>query len=149
MCKQHKYSAATFFVDIRQAFYRMIRSHVIKVDALDESIARLFDTLKLPPEAFAEFANAMEQNALQDLEVSPFLRAHLAESMLYTWFQLPGDERISQTRKGSRPGDNLADLLFSFAFRKILQSVMEELDGLGIDLSFESEFGEGENRDNF
>ena len=138
MCRQHKYSAATLFVDIRQAFYRMIRSHVIKVDALDESIARLFDTLKLPPEAFAEFANALEQNALQDLEVSPFLQAHLAESMLYTWFQLPGDDRISQTRKGSRPGDNLADLLFSFAFRKILQSVMEELDGLGIDLSFES-----------
>ena len=128
MCKQQRLSAAILFVDIRQAFYRLIRSHVVTIDTLDDNVARLFRTLHLPDETFAEFAATVETStAVQDAEVSPFLSAHLTESLLHTWFQLPSDDKISQTRKGSRPGDNLADLLFSFAFRKILHSVMEEL----------------------
>ena len=139
LCKQRKLAAGILFVDIRQAFYRMIRSHVVSISSLDDSIARLFATLELPQESFAEFAAEIENStAVQDAGISPFLSEHLAESSLYTWFQLPSDGRISQTRKGSRPGDNLADLLFSFAFRKILRAVMDELRTLDIDLSFES-----------
>ena len=139
MCRQKKVSAAFLFVDIRQAFYRVIRSHVVDIGTFDESVERLFRTLKLPSNSFADFVKEIEsRTAVQEAGVSPFLAAHLTESMLYTWFQLPTDPGISQTRKGSRPGDNLADLLFSFSFKKILKSVMEELKAMEIDLSFET-----------
>eukprot|EP00434_Breviolum_minutum_P040699 symbB.v1.2.036179.t1/scaffold5047.1/size31493/3 len=139
MCRQKKVSAAFLFVDIRQAFYRVIRSHVVDIGTFDESVERLFRTLKLPSNSFADFVKEVEsRTAVQEAGVSPFLAAHLTESMLYTWFQLPTDPGISQTRKGSRPGDNLADLLFSFSFKKILKSVMEELKAMEIDLSFET-----------
>ena len=139
MCRQKEVSAAFLFVDIRQAFYRVIRSHVVDIGTFDESVERLFRTLKLPSNSFADFVKEVEsRTAVQEAGVSPFLAAHLTESMLYTWFQLPTDPGISQTRKGSRPGDNLADLLFSFSFKKILKSVMDELKAMEIDLSFET-----------
>ena len=134
MCRQKKVSAALLFVDIRQAFYRMIRSHVVDTGTFDESVCTansiLWSCRPIPLKtSWRRWRTALQYKRAG---VSPFLAAHLTESMLYTWFQLPTDSGISQTRKGSRPGDNLADILFSFSFRKILKSAME------IDLSFET-----------
>ena len=138
-CRQQGKSSAVLFVDVRQAFYRMLRSHVVDIKRLDESVARLFQTLRLPKTSFADFAHELtHDSAVQQAEISEFLQAHLTESVSHTWFRLPNDPRISQTRKGSRPGDNLADLLFSFSFRRILAAVVQQLGEQGIDLSFES-----------
>ena len=138
-CRQQTLSSAILFVDVRQAFYRMLRSHVVSIQHLDESVARLFSTLRLPDSAFAEFAKELHSvPAVAEAGISPYLQAHLTESISHTWFRLPQDAHISRTRKGSRPGDNLADLLFSFSFRRILASVVEELTANDIDLTFES-----------
>ncbi len=138
-CRQQTLSSAILFVDVRQAFYRMLRSHVVSIQQLDESVARLFSTLRLPDSAFEEFAKELNSPpAVAEAGLSNYLQAHLTESISHTWFQLPQDANISRTRKGSRPGDNLADLLFSFSFRRILASVVDELTANGIDLTFES-----------
>ena len=127
-CRQQGKSSAILFVDVRQAFYRMIRAHVVSVDKLDESVARLFHTLRLPAESFEEFARELTQDsATGQSGMTEFMQAHIAESLSFTWFRLPQDERISQTRKGSRPGDNLADILFSFSFRRILDKVFSAI----------------------
>ena len=138
-CRQQKLSSAILFLDIRQAFYRMMRSHVVNISHLDESVTRLFQTLQLPEEAFQEFAHLLEScPATAQAGLSPHLQAHVTESVSHTWFCLPNDAGVSQTRKGSRPGDNMADLLFSFSFSRILECVILELEAEGIDLTFES-----------
>lgn len=60
------------------------------------------------------------------------MEAQLVEVLHGTWFALPGDCRLSKTRKGTRPGDNLADLLFSFVFARLLKRAMDVLQDDGI-----------------
>ena len=40
-----------------------------------------------------------------------------------TWFQLPSQHSIVCTSRGTRPGDNLADILFSLVFSDVLTTV--------------------------
>ena len=101
-CRQQCRSSAILFVDVRQAFYRMLRSHVVDINRLDESVARLFHTLRLPETSFAEFAHELTtDSAVKQAGISEFMQAHLTESVSHTWFRLPNNMRISQTRKGS------------------------------------------------
>ena len=128
MCRRKHKSYAVLFVDIKQAFYRLFREHIVKTHVADEAVQRLFQTLQLPTSAFADFAQELaEASAMEAAAASPFVRAHVEEAMHGTWFKLMGADSISQTKRGSRPGDNLADLLFAFAFRRILRNVLDQL----------------------
>jgi len=125
--KEHR-STAVIFVDVRQAFYRLLRAHLTKPEHLDDDVVRLFHTLQLPADSFQDFATELHNaQALRQSGMSEYLEAHLVEVLHGTWFALPGDCRISKTRKGTRPGDNLADLLFSFVFARLLKRVIENL----------------------
>ena len=52
-----------------------------------------------------------------------------------TWFVVRNDPAVVQTRRGSRPGDSFADLCFSFALTKILQSAINEVKDVYPELS--------------
>ena len=131
--KAQKRSTAVIFVDVRQAFYRLLRAHLTEPTRLDDDVARLFGTLELPAESFQEFANEIATaRALQQSGMSPYMEAHLEEVLHGTWFSLPGDCRLSKTRKGTRPGDNLADLLFSFVFARLLRRLMSTMEEEGV-----------------
>ena len=134
--KQQKRSTAVIFVDVRQAFYRLLRAHLTSPARLDDDVARLFGTLKLPQESFQEFAHEIDTaRALQQSGMSPYMEAHLEEVLQGTWFSLPSDCRLSKTRKGTRPGDNLADLLFSFVFARLLRRLMDTMEDEGLSFS--------------
>lgn len=139
MCRRECKSYAVLFVDVKQAFYRLFREHIISTTLSDEAIQRLFSTLRLPSTAFGEFARELEEvSAMEAAGASPFVQAHVQEALQGTWFKLMGAERISQTRRGSRPGDNVADILFAFAFRRILQKVLDQLRDEGCPMQVES-----------
>ena len=44
-CRYRKASLGILFIDIRQAFYRLVRQHVVHDDDIDRSTQRLFNTL--------------------------------------------------------------------------------------------------------
>ena len=139
MCRKAGRSYAILFVDIKQAFYRLFREHIVKSPLDDVAVQRLFATLCLPPEAFADFVKELEErSALESSGASPFVCAHVQEALHGTWFKLLGSTRISQTKRGSRPGDNLADILFAFAFRRILRKVLDQLHDEGCSMHVES-----------
>lgn len=139
MCRKAGRSYAILFVDIKQAFYRLFREHIVKTSLDDVAVQRLFATLRLPPEAFADFAKELEErSAMESSGASPFVCAHVQEALHGTWFKLLGSTRISQTKRGSRPGDNLADVLFAFAFRRILRKVLDQLQDEGCYMHVES-----------
>ena len=139
MCRRTHKSYAVLFVDIKQAFYRLFREHIVKTHVADEAVQRLFQTLQLPTSAFADFAQELaEASAMEAAAASPYVRAHVEEAMHGTWFKLLGADAISQTKRGSRPGDNLADILFAFAFRRILQKVLDQLALEECDMKIES-----------
>ena len=108
-------------------------------ELLDDAVQRLFATLKLPSSSFAEFAKDLEEAAaMEAANTSPYVCAHVQKALHGTWFKLMGSERISQTKRGSRPGDNMADLLFAFAFGRILNKVVHQLEAEGCSMEVES-----------
>ena len=125
--KHQGYSTAVIFVDIRNAFYKVIRNQLDAFGNDADSLHRLFATLGLPAEAFAEFLEFQQQeHALDEADLDPHLRRILDDAILE---DLPG---FTQTRRGSRPGDVFADQLFSFTFSKILKQVASQLEHLGL-----------------
>ena len=70
--KMEHRSTAVIFVDVRQAFYRLLRAHLTKPERLDDDVIRLFHTLHLPEDSFQEFAtelkdaNALKQSGMSD-----------------------------------------------------------------------------------
>ena len=84
----------------------------------------LFRALHLPPTVFADFCEqACSGSLIKQAGGSAWLQGVLQEALCNTWFQVPRQHGVIATSLGSRPGDNLADLLFYFVFAKVLDDV--------------------------
>ena len=107
-----------------QAYYRVYRQPTAEAKDCDGAATRLFSRLQLPNEVFEEFAKALEQrHTYEDREDKQFQAAMAEELMCGTWFCMKRDGRPSMTQRGSRPGDTVADILFSFALSRLLQQI--------------------------
>ena len=73
-----------------------------------------------------------EPSAMEDLQVPPHLRAILGEFHSSTWFRLKNDSSIVATARGTRPGDSLADILWTVSFSKFLHLSEERISSLGL-----------------
>ena len=96
-CRRQNLSLGVLFIDIRQAFYRLVRQHIVDDGGLDEATVRLFKTLDLPHTAFQEFAAELHGDTAMDMaEVPEFLKQHVAESLNSTWFRKTPLQSASQ-----------------------------------------------------
>ena len=114
------YSTGVVFLDLATAFHKLIRELVsgcvIETDLLDvltELVTQGFSqdeiqaARELPP-------------VLASLGVPPFLVQMLQEVHSVTWFSLGPLKATSVTRKGTRPGSPLADLVFHILMHDLL-----------------------------
>lgn len=123
-----KKSTALLFVDISNAFYRLFRQQLVKVRSDHRPPEALFEGLNLPPEAYQDFQTHMQQwTAIDDMHCPHFLKTIAEEYLTGTWYTVHGAQTITRTRRGSRPGDTVADLFFSIAFRYLLKKVQRGL----------------------
>ena len=107
-------SQATVFLDLREAFYRIMRPLVVGFQGSDEDIARIVREVNLPPYVMHELHAHLEQQSLfVQAGASPWLAAVTGEALQCTWFRL-NTAAVTETGIGTRPGDNLADVVFSF-----------------------------------
>ena len=134
--QQKKTSTAFLFIDVSNAFYRLVREHIVCDGSSQRTPVELFRALNLPDECFEEFAAMLAQPAAIDSSSAPD-RVKLLFQEFYrnTWFVVRNDPAVVQTRRGSRPGDSFADLCFSFALTKILQSAINEVKDVYPELS--------------
>merc|ERR1712051_118118 len=108
-------SAAALFIDLRDAYYRVLREVVVggKIDA--EVIAALALRLGLPREAAAQLEHAFDGIAREAATgLSEREAAWLQELHGSTWFALENADDVDLTRSGTRPGDPLSDAVFLF-----------------------------------
>ena len=125
---KQRHSVALLFVDIASAFYRLVREHFIQYGEHASTLQIIFRRLGLPDSAWLEFQQQMHLTpAIEQTEASPFMRALFKEFYCRTWFIVNECPRVTQTYRGSRPGDSLADLCFAFALSKILQGFESEV----------------------
>ena len=128
-----KRPTAVVFLDIRNAFYRLFRQHLLKCGSLDRSVEELFASLSLPDAARRDFAELLGgETAMESAEIPSFWQSQVRELFNSTWFMVSGTSVLTEARKGSRPGDSAADLLFSIAFRHLLRQVSDQASDRGV-----------------
>ena len=125
-----KVPAAALFLDVSSAYYRVLRQAFGKGPLEhDEDVAQLLALLQVPPSALHEVCEWLSQTDL--LEGAPAHCTALIRAFLCgTFFQIRGAPGIVRTRAGSRPGDSVADLLFSLVQADFLRSVRGEIADL-------------------
>ena len=125
--RKRKLNVGVLYIDIQNAFYRLLRQHVAHYED-ERGIGALFESLNLPPTSYPEFLESMQEpNAVDAANVPRALRAMIGQFLENTWFVVRDSPTLTLTRQGSRPGDTLADLCFSFALTRILRQCFDQL----------------------
>ena len=128
LARQQNEGVSIILMDLQSAFYRAVRGQLIHWNMTDEEMARIFQTLQMPPAAFHDFCEIIsEPAALEQAAVNPLHQGIVRSTFTKSWAHLPGSQRILHTSTGTRPGDPTADLLFSFIMRCMLSKVSEHL----------------------
>ena len=140
------HSYAALYVDIASAFYRVIRELIVNLTMTDEEIVKIMQRFHLEPQDFQELRRLLSHpTVLQDLQTPLRDQAYLEEMMANTWYSVPASEAITYTAAGTRPGDNLADLIFAFIYSKTLETFRRALTSEGFS-NFEELAVEGDLR---
>ncbi|CAE7566086.1 unnamed protein product, partial [Symbiodinium sp. CCMP2456] len=127
-CQARKCSHALLFLDLQEAFYRIIRPLVTGDHPTDTEVARICAAVQLPSNTVHELRDFIGgPSLLREAGSSEWAEGAISESLHDTWFRLPDEPEVIVTRTGSRPGDSLSDLVFSFLFAKVLQQVRQAL----------------------
>lgn len=89
--------------------------------------------LQLGEDTLADlYHNLRGPNALDCAEL-PHSHQHCIRAIhADTYFVMPGQDDVSRTSSGSRPGDSFADVVFGYLWAKLLRKYEDELAQLGI-----------------
>ncbi|CAE7657229.1 unnamed protein product [Symbiodinium sp. CCMP2592] len=118
------FSLGIIFLDLREAFYRIMRPLVVGFQGSDADIAAIVKEVHLPPEVMHEIHEYLQAETLfESAGASSWLSAATCEALSHTWFRFEHHEAVTETGIGTRPGDNLADIVFSFVFARVLHQV--------------------------
>ena len=121
-------SFGVLFLDIKSAYYRVIRQLLTsRGDDLD-SIERVMQFFELGDSDPSALVDAIAERA-EELQGRMELKQELLleEMMSSTWFTSSKREELLESLAGSRPGDGLADVTFGLIFQKITRVVMSHL----------------------
>ena len=126
-------SHGLLFLDLREAFYRVVRPLLVGSSCSDEQIAAAVKAVQLPTGVMHELHEHLQQSsAAREAGASDWTDLAITDALTGTWFRFQSGHQVVQTGIGSRPGDNLADICFSFIFAKVLRSVQETLNQHGL-----------------
>ena len=121
-------SSFSLFVDISQAYYRVIRQFAYGADLSDEHTVSFLRQIGFEDFCLQDIAEMMEEtNALENIGCPPFLRKQVQALHDNTWFSLAQDSAFIRTRRGTRPGDGYADIIWSLVFAKWIKRLETRL----------------------
>ena len=124
---QHR-SAGVLFLDLREAFYRVVRPFVVHTVMSDEEIAAMVARLCLPPSVVTELrALLAEPNAAQTANLPWYVQKYITALHQDTHFSFNAQKDACRTNIGSRPGDSFADVVFGYVFARVLHALESEM----------------------
>ena len=130
---QRKLSSSIIFIDVKSAYYRLLRCLAVGSTSTRPELTHLFKTMGLPEELLHELIrNAYDTDALQATGCPEWLRSFAASIHRHTWFHLRQDPAITETLRGARPGDGWADMLFSLTIGRLLRDLETRFQEEGI-----------------
>ena len=131
-CRRQALNHALVFLDLREAFYRVVRGLLHGADLTPDGIDSILSQVKLPKEVAHDLQRHLTESSLvADAGASDWASYGMREILSETWFRFQGSEQVVHTRIGSRPGDNCADVAFGFLFAHVLRRVHDTILPLG------------------
>eukprot|EP00435_Cladocopium_sp_Y103_P057472 s1033_g19.t1 len=125
---QQKASVAILFLDLQEAFYRVLRPLAVGGDMEDTTIHAMMHRLNLPAYAREELHRLLQTpSATAEALLPEHLQRALLATHTDTHFRVHGQTDHVRTEAGSRPGDPFADMVFGFLFARILKVLEERL----------------------
>ena len=113
---------AVLFVDIRSAFYTVIRQSFTSLPTDNAAFLKAMTVMGMMPDDINRLLQVTHQDAVAH-RLSLHMQHLLRDLMSQTFFTLPGLELPCQTTRGTRPGDPIADVLFNMCMTAILAEV--------------------------
>ena len=116
-------AVGVLFLDVKTAFYKIIRPLIAKHDNLVEQVIEIVERFRLPSTVVVQVLvqKIHEESSVSESMVSQHYEQLLHEYHQHTWFQTPHLQGLTQTGVGTRPGDPLADICFNFVFTQMVQ----------------------------
>ena len=133
--QRHGRSSITLFLDIKEAFYCVIRQHSMPATFEDQDIFRFLHRMGVRDMHIQQVASLLAEGpTLEALGCDEHLLEIITEFHRGTWFHLATDAQgpLIKTEKGTRPGDGFADVLWALTFAKWLVRLEDKLANEGV-----------------
>ena len=131
--RQRGLNVGMVFLDLCEAFYRIVRELAIGGPACDETIAKMSQRLGMGPDVLhALHRHLDDDHALARAGFSTQMQMMVRSLHADTHFFLRGQEDQCKTRLGTRPGDSWADLIFSFLWARMLHALEADFRDAGL-----------------
>ena len=136
--KQQKASSALIFLDLQEAFYRVIRPLAVGGCTQDAVLGQIAQRLRLDADVLHDLHELLQAPSATELAGLPqHLQTALRALHTDTHFWMTGQSDYVRTEVGTRPGDPFADVVFGYMFARILKTVEEQMQTAGIVERFE------------
>ena len=131
LAAKQKTSFGLAVMDLESAFYKTVRGFITEVEGEPrsaETVAHLFKQLGLAPTLFDEFMDEIAGTTmLKQGRTNKAVERVVSSMMKGAWARLPGDDKVMIPMTGTKPGDPLADILFSMVMVKYITNVEKRL----------------------
>ena len=133
LCVSKGQPSALLFIDLQEAFYRVLRPLVVDGPVDDESAAAMAARIDLDDGFLHDLHAALQQPcALEEAGIPSHLRRAIRALHTDTFFKLPMQTDQVVTQIGTRPGDSFADVIFGFLMAKVLRKFQQAMDAEGL-----------------
>ena len=127
--KQLGKSVSILYVDLKSAFYTVIKPLLAGYKGDHEGLKVIARRMMLPDHVFPKLLQHVEEaNLIRHASQSEAMEEMVQATLASTWFCIPGGDTVFRPSTGSRPGDPLADLLFSFVVTRMLSIINSKLE---------------------
>ena len=120
--RRKAFSTGLLFLDLTQAFYRVLREVPLGGCVSDELLAHLMHKLHMPADSLHDIHELLEeQPALDQAGLDPIQQQRCFRAIRKsTHFWLPDQADVSRTTMGTRPADSFADIVFGYMWSIVL-----------------------------
>ena len=123
---------ALIFLDLSEAFYRVIRPLAVGGCTDDETLALVASRLGLPEAILEDLRQHLtSDHATKEAQLPTHLQRALFALHLDTHWHIGPQQDACCTTMGTRPGDALADVIFGYLWSRVLQNFQFEADADG------------------
>ena len=132
-CKRAGRSCGIIFLDIKTAYYQVVRETVARASGTATFVPSIIAAFNLPEACEDELNRLLHtRTAANRIGLPRYLEMLLAELHTNTWFTTDQVDVLTETRLGTRPGSCFADVFFNFLFAKVLDEVTQTVADQGL-----------------